>query len=1091
RTGGPGRSRVRVLGAIATAVGLVISLLTIAPAVAAPGDPFDPSVPRVFVAQDVPTRLYTAIQGNGAVTFTPEGATADRGYNAMGYDTANNYLYAIRRDTGFTNALQRIGQGGVVVGLGAVSGLPVSTATYNQGTFGAGATAHILYVRETGATNRMYAVNVTTLTATTVALSATPQLISDIVYKDGYVWGFSDTDRVYRIDPATGQVSSWATGFGLNLAFGAQWVYGNGNIGLSANATGRVYQVRIDGSATPNPTFTLVASSTGPASANNDGAAIPGADVDLGIVKTGPATYSAGGALTYTLTVTNNSAVGSSGYVVTDPLPAALTGATTATAGCAVSGGTLTCVRGPLAAGASSTITVTGTVAAGTTGILSNTATVLGNEHDPNPTNDQSTATSLFSAPLSCTAGNVYGLNRSGELTSISATTGAATQVGYFPAGASIILNGLGMSPDGRYAYAVAQTGTKMTYRFDTQTGVATPMGVIPQTSTFDFVFGAVNPVNGWYYVGGRSGSQYIVYAFDPVAGVSRGEQFRMTAPTPAPTSPNGDFVFDSTGRLIMAMSTGNGTAAANPLGIVETVPSDGSVATVRPLAFVAPTTALPEGAAFGADGYLYVVYANTANVRSLQRTDPNSGAVVSTVTIGAPGSGSGGVADLASCSLNSTLTLRKDVAGRFGPADQFTVSITGNGVAQGNTGTTSGTATGVQTTPSASAGPVVGVPGRTYAIAESAAPGTDLAHYTTTWQCVNTANGTVLASGAGVTGTITVPAAPAAGIHVVCAFQNTPILAWQLAKQALVAGVVLAPSAIVQPGTSIDYRVTATNATATAIPGVTLRDDLSQVLDDATFVPGSAQLAIGAAAPVAVADPAAGTLTTTGFTLPAGTTAVLTYRVTVRADAWAATIRNAVTGTAGTPASPIPPDPCPTACTTTQLTPTVLQVQKVGEDSAGMVVPMNGSQWAVYSAATGGSPVIASVAGAVDAGGSPITGLFRDTTLSPGTYWLQETRALPGFALLAGRVGFTVAADGHLTLAPGTAPNASIVQVGGIDTIRVQDIPALALPEAGGSGTRWIYLVGLLLVIAALSYGAVVFLRRSRRQPGRRREGS
>ena len=936
--------RARIVGAIAAVVGLMSVLVVSPPALAAAGDPFDPTVPRVCGAQDLPPRRYSAVQGNGTVTLTPEGPTSAVSYNAMGFDTANNYLYAIRRDTGVTNALQRIGQGGVVVGLGVVTGLPASTATYNQGTFGAGATANILYVRETGTTNRMYAVNVNTLTATTITLSATPQLISDIVYKDGYIWGFSDTDRVYRIDPATGQVVSWATGFGLNLAFGAQWVYGNGNIGLSANDTGRVYQVRIDGGTTANPTFTIVASSAGPASANNDGAAIPGADVDLGIVKTGPATYLGGGALTYTLTVTNYSAVGSTGYVVTDPLPAALSGATTSTPGCAIASGQLTCVRGPLAAGASATITVSGTVAAGTTGILSNTATVLGNERDPNPANDQSTATALFSTPLSCTAGTVYGLNRSGEVLAVSTASGASVQAGYFPAGASIFLNGLALSPDGRYAFAVAQTGTKMTYRYDTQTGVATPMGVIAQSTVFDFVAGAIDPVNGWYYVGGRIGSQYVIYAFDPAAGVSRGEQFRMTAPTPAATGANGDFAFDSTGRLVMAMSTGNGTAAANPLGIVESVPSDGSVATVRPLASLAPTTSLFEGAAFGSDGYLYVEYTNAANARVLVRADPNSGAAVSSVTITNPGGGNNtSVSDLASCSLNSTLTLRKDVAGRYAAGDQFTVTITDNGVAQGNVGTTSGTATGVQADAAASAGPVVGVPGRTYSISEAAASGTDLTRYTTTWQCVNAASGTTVASGTGTSGSVTIPATAASGVHVVCTIRNTPI-----------------------------------------------------------------------------------------------------------------------------PAVPV-------------------QIQKVGEDSAGAVVAMNGSQWAVYDSATGGTAVVAVAPPALDGGGAAITGLFRVTTLTPGTYWLQETTALPGFALLAQRVGFTLTAAGAVQLSAGTASNVSVVTVGGTPTIRVQDVPAFVLPKAGGGGTGWIYLTGAILVLGAISVGAArAFLRRNRRPRGR-----
>ncbi len=170
RTGARGMG-LRV-AAMAMAVGLLAAVVSAPPAVAAPGDPFDPAVPRVFVAQDLPTRLYSALQGNGSVTFVPEGPVADRAYNAMGYDTLDGYLYAIRRDAGLTNVLQRIGQDGVVVGVGAVAGLPTSAATYNQGTFGAGATANILYVRTAEASNRMYAVDVTTSSASLITLSA-------------------------------------------------------------------------------------------------------------------------------------------------------------------------------------------------------------------------------------------------------------------------------------------------------------------------------------------------------------------------------------------------------------------------------------------------------------------------------------------------------------------------------------------------------------------------------------------------------------------------------------------------------------------------------------------------------------------------------------------------------------------------------------------------------------------------------------------------------------------------------------------------------------------------------------------------------
>ncbi|GFZ75806.1 prealbumin-like fold domain-containing protein, partial [Microbacterium album] len=148
----------------------------------------------------------------------------------------------------------------------------------------------------------------------------------------------------------------------------------------------------------------------------------------------------------------------------------------------------------------------------------------------------------------------------------------------------------------------------------------------------------------------------------------------------------------------------------------------------------------------------------------------------------------------------------------------------------------------------------------------------------------------------------------------------------------------------------------------------------------------------------------------------------------------------------------------------------------------------MNGSEWAVYDAASGGTAVVASIAAATDADGDPLTGLFRDTTLTEGEYWLEETRALPGFQLLAQRVPFTVARDGTVTLPAGVSVNVTLVDVDGTPTIRVQDVPALDLPEAGGIGTLTIYLAGAALLAAAGVIAGIGFARRrasAQRDPG------
>jgi hypothetical protein len=291
----------------------------------------------------------------------------------------------------------------------------------------------------------------------------------------------------------------------------------------------------------------------------------------------------------------------------------------------------------------------------------------------------------------------------------------------------------------------------------------------------------------------------------------------------------------------------------------------------------------------------------------------------------------------------------------------------------------------------------------------------------------------------------------------------------------------------MVSPGDVLTYEVTITSDATVDLDGVTIVDDLAAVLDDATFVAGSAQLATGTGAPASIADPVGDELTAGPFTLPAGGTATVTYRVTVADDAWSRTLTNSVTGTAGEPGDPIEPEPCSDECTTTQVTPTPVQIQKVGEASTGSVVPMDGSEWVIWDAATGGTAVVDPVP-AAESGGSIVTGLFHDDSLPAGSYWLEETRALDGFALLSERVPFTIAADGSVTLGPNVSSNVTLIEVDGVATIRVEDVPVLDLPEAGGPGRTVLYAAGLILLISGVVAG-VLILARQRRSAAQQRE--
>ena len=115
------------------------------------------------------------------------------------------------------------------------------------------------------------------------------------------------------------------------------------------------------------------------------------------------------------------------------------------------------------------------------------------------------------------------------------------------------------------------------------------------------------------------------------------------------------------------------------------------------------------------------------------------------------------GSVDLASCATPNTIEVVKKLPS-VAPSrtDQATLSITGSGISSGNTGVTAGTDTGPQTQPAETAGPVIGLPGNTYSIAESGNGAG--ASYAKSWACVNQATGASIANGAGTSGTFAMP---------------------------------------------------------------------------------------------------------------------------------------------------------------------------------------------------------------------------------------------------------------------------------------------------------------------------------------------
>ncbi len=340
-----------------------------------------------FLSQGTPTHLLGGTYGEGTVSFTDIG-TATTTYNAMGFDTANNYLYAIDRNS--TDALLQIDSTGTVTSLGAVTNLPEGLYYY----IGAFDDSGNLWVSTGNAKAYKVDVSSTPPTATPIALTAswTP---NDWTFLDGDMWGLSGT-TLYRANVSTGSVNTYPAPVGVTSGvYGADWTFGNGNLGFARNSDGKIYQIAVM-NPTSSPTFTLVSQYTGPTtSGENDGAqcvsSVVSATTDLGIVKAGPATVAPSGSVDWTLTVANNGPGSSSGFAVSDDVPPAVTHVTSSTPGCAVSGNDVNCGEGGLGDGHSFVIDVAGTAPSTARSCIVNTATVTANEVDPNSTNNSST----------------------------------------------------------------------------------------------------------------------------------------------------------------------------------------------------------------------------------------------------------------------------------------------------------------------------------------------------------------------------------------------------------------------------------------------------------------------------------------------------------------------------------------------------------------------------------------------------------------------------------------------------------------------------------------------------------------------------
>jgi uncharacterized repeat protein (TIGR01451 family) len=206
----------------------------------------------------------------------------------------------------------------------------------------------------------------------------------------GFTYTPGSTTGATSADPAvSGQTLAWTgpfavpAGGSISLHFGVMVSSTSGDYLNEATAAATGFTVAPTG---PTAQITVTA----------------GGGSDLAMTKgDAPDPVAVGGSLTYTLTVTNNGPDPSTDSTVTDALPPGVTfvSATPTQGACSEAAGTVTCMLGPLALGASATIQIVVTVDATALSPLSDTATVTGVDTDPVAANNSATAETMISVP--------------------------------------------------------------------------------------------------------------------------------------------------------------------------------------------------------------------------------------------------------------------------------------------------------------------------------------------------------------------------------------------------------------------------------------------------------------------------------------------------------------------------------------------------------------------------------------------------------------------------------------------------------------------------------------------------------------------
>ncbi|MGK6341155.1 DUF6923 family protein [Chryseobacterium sp. DT-3] len=339
--------------------------------------------------------LYNVDTTTNPFTYTQIGPASATNYNAIGINPLDGFMYGMLASS---NTIIRINANGTYNTLGTVTGLP-GAVIYNAGEID---NLGNYYVKLNTNNNQIYRINLTTLTATLITLSASVNL-PDMAYSitTGLLYGVNSTNgQLVSVNPTTGTVvpigiTPGAVNFGAMFASSTSEMFGVDN-------AGGFYQFNLT-------TGQRVLISNAPPSSGNDGAHCVSTAIafsaDLGVTKTdGVSTYAPGTTTTYTITASNSGPFGVLGATVSDPVPSGIPPANVSYTAIAA-GGATTSVSGTqsgaindlvsLPVGGTVTYTVVVNIPLAYSGNLVNTVTITppSNITEVNNTNNTATDT--------------------------------------------------------------------------------------------------------------------------------------------------------------------------------------------------------------------------------------------------------------------------------------------------------------------------------------------------------------------------------------------------------------------------------------------------------------------------------------------------------------------------------------------------------------------------------------------------------------------------------------------------------------------------------------------------------------------------